>query len=228
MRAESTLDGPKGARAGCALGAGCAWLWSCGGAGRLRVRRSLWRRQHSDDYRGGTALTVRPEAPTPGSAIRALPDLCFGIGSERLVMSDILLTLSPSPGTSGAFFCSQFSVCHSRRQLFANAAIAASPRSRESACLPAVIYSVPISQFFEPSPGVIRNPVLRIGLSRKSRYFYFRPIGKPDDDQPSRSHLYGAWFKSNFGDGFGQWCAPIGKQIGAPEVPHGISGTKSP
>src|SRR5260221_169637 len=68
--------------------------------------------------------------------------------------------------------------------------------------------SVPISQFFEPRPGVIRNPVLRIGLGRKTRHFYFRPIGKPDDDQPSRSHLYGAWFKPNFGDRFGQWWTP--------------------
>jgi hypothetical protein len=80
-------NGPSLAGAGRALGASCAWLWSCGGTGRLLVRRSLWRRQHSDDYRGGTALTVRPEAPTPGSAIRALPDLCFGIVSERLVRS---------------------------------------------------------------------------------------------------------------------------------------------
>jgi hypothetical protein len=68
--------------------------------------------------------------------------------------------------------------------------------------------SVPISQFFEPRPGVIRNPVLRIGLGRKTRHFYFRPIGESDDDQPSRSHLYGAWFKPNFGDRFGQWWTP--------------------
>jgi len=34
-----------------------------------------------------------------------------------------LLETIASPGTSGAFFCCQFFVCHSRRQLLANAAI---------------------------------------------------------------------------------------------------------
>jgi hypothetical protein len=62
---------------------------------------------------------------------------------------------------------------------------------------------IPISQFFKPSPGAIGDPVLRIGLGREVRDFYFWPIGKRDDDQPSRSHLYGAWFKPNFGDRFG-------------------------
>jgi len=37
-----------------------------------------------------------------------------------------LLETIASPGTSGAFFCCQFFVCHSRRQLLANAAIAVS------------------------------------------------------------------------------------------------------
>jgi hypothetical protein len=40
-------------------------------------------------------------------AIRALPDLRDGIVLERLVRStDILLRLSSSPGTPGAFLCS--------------------------------------------------------------------------------------------------------------------------
>jgi hypothetical protein len=38
------------------------------GCGLATAQGDLW----FDDYRGGTALTVRPEAPTPGSAIRAL------------------------------------------------------------------------------------------------------------------------------------------------------------
>src|SRR5262249_14714525 len=32
LRDESTLDGPRVAGAGRALGVGCAWLWSCRGA----------------------------------------------------------------------------------------------------------------------------------------------------------------------------------------------------
>src|SRR5262249_31421620 len=51
---KSSLDEPSG-RAGRALGAGCAWLWSCGGTGRLLVRRCLCRRQHRYDYRAQTA-----------------------------------------------------------------------------------------------------------------------------------------------------------------------------
>src|SRR6516225_8705218 len=35
VRDESTLDEPRGAGAGRALGAGCAWLWSCRGVGNL-------------------------------------------------------------------------------------------------------------------------------------------------------------------------------------------------
>jgi len=37
------VDGPMGVGTGHALGAGCAWLWSCGVAGRPVVRRYLWR-----------------------------------------------------------------------------------------------------------------------------------------------------------------------------------------
>jgi hypothetical protein len=52
---------------------------------------------------------VRPGAPTPGSAIRALPDLCFGIGSGRLghldpwtflLMVNSLKALASPPGLS--------------------------------------------------------------------------------------------------------------------------------
>ena len=53
------VDGPTGAGAGHALGAGCAWLWSCGGAGRPGVRRYLWRGVRSDNYRGDKKLAVR-------------------------------------------------------------------------------------------------------------------------------------------------------------------------
>src|SRR5262245_2718147 len=49
---------PRGAGAGRALGAGFAWLWSCGGAGRPVVRRYLWRGLRSDNYRGDTAFAV--------------------------------------------------------------------------------------------------------------------------------------------------------------------------
>src|SRR5262252_586134 len=59
-------DGPSLAGAGRALSARCGWLWSRGGGRRPLVRRYLWRRQRSYDYRGDAALTVRPEAPTPG------------------------------------------------------------------------------------------------------------------------------------------------------------------
>jgi cold shock protein len=74
VRDESTLDGPRGAGAGCALRAGCGWLWSRGGAGRPLVRRYLWCRQRSYDYRGGTTLTVRPGALDPLSRLKASAD----------------------------------------------------------------------------------------------------------------------------------------------------------
>ncbi|SRR6266487_4575305 len=35
VRDDSTSDRPSGAGAGRTLGAGCAWLWSCGGKGDL-------------------------------------------------------------------------------------------------------------------------------------------------------------------------------------------------
>src|SRR5215831_12400974 len=73
-------DGPADAGAGHALGTGCAWLWSCGGAGRPGVRRYLWRGVGSDNYRGDKTLAVRDDR---GARDRALPDLCRGIVSGR-------------------------------------------------------------------------------------------------------------------------------------------------
>src|SRR5262249_14163725 len=56
VRDESTLDGPRRAGAGRALGTGCAWLWSCGGTGRSLVRRYLWRGLCRDNYRSDRRL----------------------------------------------------------------------------------------------------------------------------------------------------------------------------
>ena len=78
---KGTLDGPRHWRGGRALGAVCAWLWSCGGAGRPGVRRYLWRGVGSDNYRGDKTLAVRDDR---GARDRALPDLCRGIVSGRL------------------------------------------------------------------------------------------------------------------------------------------------
>src|SRR6516162_11819160 len=65
------VDGPAGAGAGHALGAGGAWLWSCGGAGRLVVRRYLWRGLRTDNYRSDTTFAVRSWAR------RSRPALCL-------------------------------------------------------------------------------------------------------------------------------------------------------
>jgi hypothetical protein len=47
------------------------------------VRRSLWRRQCSYDYRGDTTFAVKSSGAEVLVAICALPDLCLGIGSGR-------------------------------------------------------------------------------------------------------------------------------------------------
>src|SRR5215469_16581886 len=74
-------DGPADAGAGHALGTGCAWLWSCGNAGRPVVRRYLWRGLRSDNFRSDTTFAVRSSgARSLGS--RSALDLCFGIVSE--------------------------------------------------------------------------------------------------------------------------------------------------
>ena len=64
-------DGPADAGAGHALGTGCAWLWSCGDAGRPVVRRYLWRDLRSDNYRSDTTFAVRASgerSPDPSLA----------------------------------------------------------------------------------------------------------------------------------------------------------------
>src|SRR5262245_13843974 len=96
MRDEKyPVDGPAAAGAGHALGAGCAWLWSCGGAWRPVVRRYLWRGLRSDNYRSDTTIAVRSSGVrSPGR------DPCVG----RFVPWDNIGTSLKSPGTPGAFF----------------------------------------------------------------------------------------------------------------------------
>src|SRR5262249_35082946 len=98
----TALFGPTGAGIGHALGAGCAWLWSCGGAGRPVVRRYLWRGLRSDNDRGDTTIAMRSSrtwsAPV---AIRTLPDLCLGpagLFRQSRCIGQLVMT-RPSPGT---------------------------------------------------------------------------------------------------------------------------------
>src|SRR5262249_30622824 len=74
--------------AGRARRAGCAWLWSCGGAGRPVVRRYLWRRQHSE-RRG---LKKSPEYRNV--MLRADRQAWWLAGLSRLSSSDAALPLS--------------------------------------------------------------------------------------------------------------------------------------
>src|SRR5262249_37684594 len=74
----------SGAREMAALGAGCAWLWSCGGAGRPVVSRYLWRGLRIVNYRSVTTFAVDHRVRGVSVAILALPDLCFVILSGRL------------------------------------------------------------------------------------------------------------------------------------------------
>ena len=102
----AALFGPTGAGVAHALGAGCAWLWSCGGARRPVVRRYLWRGLRSDNYRSDTTFAVRSSGAR-GLGSRSALDLRLGIVSEGPGHLDpwIHEMFLESPGTPGAFFC---------------------------------------------------------------------------------------------------------------------------
>ena len=73
------VHGPAGAAADHALGAGCAWLWSGGGAGRPLVRRYLWCGLRIYNYRSDTTFAVR-DGSTRTVRLQSAPCLSFALG----------------------------------------------------------------------------------------------------------------------------------------------------
>jgi hypothetical protein len=118
-------------------------LWSCGGAGRPVVRRHLWRGLRSDNYRSDTTFAVRSSARGVPVAIRALPDLCAGIVSRRLVVPP--RRSSPSPWSS------LLAIPYRRRLECAG------PSARAAAWTSAVSRAAPGLPPFAKAPRVGRN-----------------------------------------------------------------------